>query len=437
MKTRGNRNWFAILTLCALSLLLTTGCSENDPVAPTSGAESASAPVDIETEFAIAADKGLTITTQDGSDIPMEIAEVFHGDSSVAFWPYTGTGLSESPVDPINLVFKGAADPLQIRATLMSLDGNRAPAFPDMAPFNLTWIDAVGGDVQTTYVTETGWRGSVIQLTLGEYSGLRVHLRLFSTGLDDGNGGTWTLGGAHFEVMIPGTSEHQVLSWELAEQVVMYDLARCGLLAAMPAPTGLINAAPSFRNIPATIYNALGADPMGAMLFQILGYPAAPVSADVDLPSDGQGTLLVLGGSAPVEAGIYTNSVVIDYEQAVPRPICNSGPYDWLWVTGPLTFETRVEVTATGKFSYRSTYDGVLTAVPIDILTGQPIGVPFDAQITGKQFGKHDKRFHKVRSFDRRLALQQGAPELFFEILSVGDIGLVEYRAFERCFDED
>ncbi len=415
-----------------------SGCSEETAVAP--GDVKTSGETTIVEDFANAEAKSANIIRQDGSEIPAEIAEVMVGDAGVAFWPYTGTSLVESPVDPINVVFKGQADPVQIREALMSLDGDRtALGFPDLPPFNLPWTDAVGGDVQTTYLTDGGWEGCVIQLTLGEYTDLRVHLRLFATGLDDAAGGTWTLGGAHFEIMIPGTSEHQVLSWELAEMIVMADMARTGLLGAPPAPTGMINAAPSFRSIPNYIYNPLVNDPsgLGPMLLTTLGYPVEEQAGDFPLPSDGQGTVLYLAGAVPSAGDYYTNSVVIEYGQAVPRPVCNSGPYDWLYVTGPITFTTQVQVTADGRYQYMSAYDAVLSAVPINIETGEPIGMPFDAQVSGKQNGKHSPFDRKVKSFDRRLALQQGEPELFFEILQVGSQGRVGYKAFERCFDGD
>ena len=69
-----------------------------------------------------------------------------------------------------------------------------------------------------------------------------------------------TLGNAHFELLIPGTTDHQVLSWELAEQLVTVDMVRSGLLAAAPGSTAPINAAPGFRQIPAEIYNLLPAE---------------------------------------------------------------------------------------------------------------------------------------------------------------------------------
>ena len=437
MKT--NRKILPSIGLCFMLGIAAflNGCSDDNPTVPQNPENSTDSWASFEKLFEDAIDKNMEIIRQDGGVVPQEIAEVTAGQAGISFWPYTGTSLTDSPMDPINLVFKGQADPTQIREALMSLDGDRSPLFPDMPPFNLPWTDAVGGDVQTTYLQEGGWEGCVIQLTLGEYTGLRVHLRLFATGLNDGQGGTWSLGGAHFEMMIPGTSEHQVLSWELAEKVVKFDLARTGLLAASPVSTGQINATPSFRGIPTFIYNPLVEDPLGQMLLTVLGYPVAAQTQDYPLPSDGEGTLLCLGGALPITADSYTNTVVIEYGQAIPRPVCSSGPYDWLYVTGPVTFSTTVHVNKDGRFQYKSTYDGLLNAVPIDISTFEPIGLPFDAQIMGKQNGKHGPNSRKVKSFDRRLALQEGEPELFFEILEVGSTGSLSYKAFERCFEAD
>jgi len=432
------KNWTYLPTILALVLVLSlaaTGCNEDDPlVAPV--AESSSVPDDWDEGVPLPDEKDIQVIRQDGSIIPGEIVEVEVGDDVLSFWPYTGTSLTDTPMDPINLVFKGQASPVQIRQALMSLDGDRtAFGFPDMAPFNQPWIDAVGGDVQTTYYPKGGWEGSVIQLTLGHYSGLRVHLRLFGSEASDGSGGTWTLGGAHFEMMIPGTSEHQVLSWELAEMIVTADLARCGLLGAEPVPTGLINSAPNFRSIPTFIYNPLVEDPMGQALLTMLGYPVAPQTEEFPLTSDGQGTVFQLAGALPITADLITDSVVIEYAQAIPRPVCSDGPYDWLYVSGPITFTMSVKVTGNNKYRYRSTYDANLQAVPIDIETYQPIGEPFMAAVSGRQYGMTGNVRRQVKSCDRRLALQEGAPELLTEFLVVKSRGRSQYKLFERCFD--
>ena len=134
---------------------------------------------------------------------------------------------SQRPAQPD---LRGDADPAGIRAALMALDGDRSAfGLPNASPFNERWGDAIG-DVQTSYAGSSGWTGSVIQLRLGEYAPLRVHLRLFRTGAPFSAGGTWTLGAAHFEVLIPGTADHQVLSWMVARQIITADLVRSGLL---------------------------------------------------------------------------------------------------------------------------------------------------------------------------------------------------------------
>jgi hypothetical protein len=199
----------------------------------------------------------------------------------------------------------------------------------------------------------------------------------------------------------------------------------------------MINAAPDFRSISTFVYNGLVDDPMGQMLLTALGYPVEYQTSNYPLPNDGQGTLFHLAGALPVMTDSYTNTVVIEYGQAIPRPVCSEGPYDWLYVSGPLTFTTQVHVNDNGMYTYRSTYDGVLNAVPIDIATFEPIGMPFDAQIMGKQSGKTGLKGRKVMSWDKRLALQQGEPEMLLETLQVGTAVRDRYRLFERCFGPD
>lgn len=68
--------------------------------------------------------------------------------------------------------------------------------------------------MQTAYDARAGWVGSAIQLQCGDYGPIRFHLRLFEAG-------DYTLANVHFELLIPNTTEHQVLSVELAEQLVV------------------------------------------------------------------------------------------------------------------------------------------------------------------------------------------------------------------------
>src|SRR5688572_17339378 len=167
------------------------------------------------------------------------------------FWPFTGTDLAGTASDPINLIFRGSADPRSLRAALLALDGNRqAFGMPNVFPFNCTWRDAYG-DLQTAFASPQGWNASLVQLQCGSYAPLRFHLRLFPQG-------EYTLANAHFEVVIPGTADHQVLSWQAAKQLVMVDFQRTGLIGAPPLQIPGLHPN-QYRSIPAVIYNGLPA----------------------------------------------------------------------------------------------------------------------------------------------------------------------------------
>jgi hypothetical protein len=277
---------FSAALVCAL-----TGCSKEslDAVAPTGPVRTAATSPDHATGAPEAAvDPG-------GSPAPAGLVETAFGGSTLRLWPYTGHSFDGTASDPVNLLFVGEADPVAIRDALLSLDGDRSAAgFPPVHPFNARWSDAIG-DAQTNWSGREGWSGSAIQLQLGTYEPVRFHLRLFRTAAPFPGGGTWTVGAAHFEVMIPGTADHQVLSWERAEQVVIADLVRSGLLdAAAPLGTsGVIHTAPTFREIPPVLYNGLPPE-----LVAYIEGPSPPVSAPVGIRTDGQATIL---RAAPAE----------------------------------------------------------------------------------------------------------------------------------------
>ncbi|HWA40324.1 MAG TPA: hypothetical protein VG712_01870, partial [Gemmatimonadales bacterium] len=280
---------------------------------------------------------------------------------TLSLWPYTGTDFSGSPQDPVNLVFTGRADPRAARSALLALDGNRAAfGFPGVPPFDCTWSDAIG-DLQTGWSDQNGWVGSAVQLACGGFGPVRFHLRVFQAGRA-------TLGNAHFEVLIPGTTDHQVLSWELAEQLVAADLVRTGLLTAPPAPTVGINAAPEFRAVPAVIYNLLPGE-----LRQLVGGPAGPVTADVGIATDGRATQVVLAGGAPKARGT-SQQFTIQFDQVIPRPFCASGPADYILVRGPVDFRKDVRVTGSGALMSVYHARGSLEVTPVNPLTGQAAG---------------------------------------------------------------
>ncbi len=415
IRTTMNRGGMFLLT-CAL--LMVTACGEDDPVAP-----------------ATADEKSLEVTREIGDRPPAELVTLDTGGTALEFWPYTGTSFDGTPVDPINLVFVGQADPLQIRAALMALDGDRtAFGLPPVAPFDAVWQDAIGGDVQTTCAASgDGWVGSIVQLTLGDFGPLRVHLRLFRTGNPSGRGCV-TLGGAHFELQIPGTTEHEVLSWELAEQIVAADFMRTGLLdpAAPLWPTGPINAAPTFRSIRPEIYNGLPPE-----LVFIVGGPQPPVNEPVPLASDGQGTVLNITGAAPVVPGVHTRSLTVDYDQYVPRPFCAEGPGDWLYVSGPVDFTLTVAVDAAGAFTSKGSYSGVIEAQPVDITTGTPVGDSFRARVMGNQHGQLTAWRGRIIANDQRLTIEGGGTQKLTEYLNVPQQGRKSYRSSLRCLDDE
>jgi len=432
--------------LMVIWLLCLVGCTDDNPLAPLQekptkpDRESVPDPeLDPEWDLDLpepAPEKALTVIHQVGTDPPTELVTVDFGGENLTFWPYTGNAFDGASIDPINLIFTGEADPVQIRDALLSLDGDRsAYGFPPVPPFAGSWEDCVGGTVQTTYVdSDEGWLGSVVQLSLGQYDQIRFHLRLFRTGQRFGQNGEWTLGGAHFEVMIPGTADHQVLSWELAQQLVMVDLLRSGLLdVATPIQsTGLINAAPSYREIPAEIYNVLPAD-----LLALIGGPPPPVAAAMPLASDGAGTILNLSGTAPRQSGTFNRTITIEYGQFVPRPFCSDGPYDYLYVTGPVEFTNTVQVTPAGRYSHRAHHDGELTATPIDITTGNPCGETFSASVWGRERGRLSHWGSRVLAVDKRLTRQAAGPELQFTLLHVKSHGRKTYRSYTYCLDDE
>ena len=430
-----NKQYFPVILIAAFLLAWTgaavlSGCSEDNPLTSAITPSGGDAIDDMAQNG-----KVRDVVSMWGDEPPAGLVSTSFLGESLSFWPYTGMSFDGSPVDPINLVFTGKADPVQIRAALLALDGDRtAFGFPDAPPFNQTWSEAIG-DVQTTYADGDGWTGSVIQLQLGDYQPLRVHLRLFATHQGFGGDGQWTLGGAHFEVMIPGTADHQVLSWEIAEQVVVVDLLRSGLLdpAAPLMPTGLINQAPSFRDIPAIIYNELPDE----LKFLITG-STAPSPVPVPLASDGQGTILNLGSEATPVPGQFPQSLTFAYDIVMPKPFCMDGPYDYVHVAGPVTFTKTAVLDAAGNYAYHSNYHGALVITPLDVTQSPPApaGDPFKGVVSGTQDGQAGPGSFRVMALDRRVAPQDGGAELVLARLKVGTSGRNSYRSNTACLTD-
>jgi hypothetical protein len=371
--------------------------------------------------------------TQDPRIVPKDkdLVTVSLNKKSVTFWPYTGSSFDAMPIDPVNLIFVGEADPVEIRSALLALDGDRsAYGFPSgFFPFDQRWTDAVGGDVQVSYERHAGWIGSVIQLTLGVYGPLRVHLRLFRTAAPSGSGGIWTLGAAHFELQIPGTTSHQVLSWELAKEVVSVDMLRSGLIDGNVILTDRITANPSWRTIPAVIFNQLPDDLRAA-----LSYPPGPIDTDFPIPNNGTAPILHVLASAPLVSGRTSPSTQVEFGQLIPKPFCNQGPNDYIYVTGPVDFTTHVDVSANGKYKYTASSSGALTVTPWDILNDRPAGNPYTASIRGSQSGHTWGANSLVQTEDSLVGREGAGKEIVITHLQVAmGKGRDVYDVFQRC----
>lgn len=301
------------------------------------------------------------------------VSVAFAGWQSV-FWPFTGTSLAGTVSDPINVVFPNR-DARDIRASLMFLNGDRtAFGMPNAPPFNCVWKDAVG-DAQLGYSEEGGWTGSAIQLECGDYAPMRFHVRLFPAGGS-------TIANAHFEVIVPGTNQHEVLSWEVAEQLVKVDFLRSGLLNPA-APLGLtqaINPMPTFKTINPLIYNGLPLPLRG-----LIGGPLTNVGAPVPIPSDGRATIVNMAAAVEAEKTIVRREIVINFNQTIPKPFCSTGPFDYVRVQGPVTVDQTILVNPNGDLRSRFHAHGTLEVTPINPLNGAILGQTYKAVINEQQ----------------------------------------------------
>jgi hypothetical protein len=345
--------------------------------------------------------------------------------TTLTLWPFTGSSFSSAPSDPVNVLFTSPADPRGLRAALLLLDGDRtAFGMPNVFPFNCTWSDAIG-EVQTAYAEPTGWMGSAIQLQCGDYTPMRFHLRLFDAG-------GVTLGGTHMDLQIPGTEQHQVISWMVARQLVMVDFIRSGLLAAPPTFTGTISPVPSFRDIPAVIYNGLP-----VALRQPIGGPLADVNAPVPLPSDGRAVILSLATLPGAQQMVAHKQFVLEFDQTIPKPFCAAGAYDYVLVKGPIDFDQRVVMTPSGNFVSQFHAVGHLEVTPVNPLTRPPtpIGETYRALVNEHHTGIVTSNVTMASFLSMQILLPPAAPMhgRLVVTLQVGPNGATDYGVRADC----
>jgi hypothetical protein len=357
---------------------------------------------------------------------PPGLVTVSIGSASLEFWPYTGENFSGQGQDPINLIFHGNVDPLKVREALMSLDGNRtAFGFPDEFPFNARWTDAIG-NVQVGYGSNTGWTGGVVQLACGDYHIARFHIRLFKLG-------DWTVGNAHFEILIPGTSDHQVLNWELAEQFVIADFVRSGLLdASVPmVPTQQINPSP-YMTIPAILYNELPVELRAA-----IGGPLGDVTEDVPRGTDGHAMILNVAGDITPQPGIWQEVAVSHFDIVTVKPFCETSEYDYVHLGGDVDLNQVTELTADGQYIVTFRAEGQLAVTPIDPTYGTPAGEPMKALAREHHDGYISGNvIHASSLLDQKLLPPsvEGAGRLFMR-LKVSSNGANGFQVINQCGD--
>lgn len=343
---------------------------------------------------------------------------------NLEFWPYTGSDFSGMPVDPINLILTGDADPRLIRAALMFLDGDRTGfGFPADFPFNVTWRDAIGG-IQTTYASPSSWVGSAVQLEAGDYQVVRFHIRLFDVG-------DATLVGSHLEFLIPNTTEHQVISWEIAQLLLVTDLIRSGLVdpATLPPQTVLINDYPSFREIPAMIWGGMPPE-----LRLLVGSSPDPITGNVPIPSDGEATVLHLTGILNGTVQIATQEFTINFDSVIPKPICTASPYDLVYVQGPVKLKQRVISTPAGNFISQFHALGHLNLTPVDF-NYQPIGATYKAIVNEHHKGIVTNHQNMASSFQMQIEVPPSGPfrgQLIVH-LNVGPGNSSDYSLEVKC----
>lgn len=352
---------------------------------------------------------------------PSPIVPVSLPSGTLQLWPFTGFGFGV-PSDPVNLMWIGHADPRVLRGALLLLDGDRtAFGFPNVFPFNCTWQDEPEVQSEVGYTSGSGWVGSPIQLMCGTIDQARLHLRFFDVG-------GATIGGAPFEVSIPGTVEHQTISWELAEQMVVVDFIRSGLLdTQLPLfTTNQINPAP-YGTIPAIIYNGI---PTG--LRAAIGGPLSDVTTDVPIASDGMATVLNLAASVDGQPLVSRRRFVMNYNQVIPQPFCGSS---YLYVTGPVTLNQVVIFTPAGNYISQFHALGQLAVTPVDPTTGQSVGETFQAKVLEDHKGIMTdavtlESFSTFRILLPPAAPYHGSMEFSF---SVGPKGVTQQSATVRC----
>jgi hypothetical protein len=298
---------------------------------------------------------------------PSGLVDVSAGGENLTVWPYT-TDDFETPSDPVNLVFPNA-DPREIRQELMKPKGPRGIPF-SLFPFgNCKWTDAMGYE-QAAFGRPERWVGGAVQLAcvhagapLGDP--FRFHVRLFRVGKH-------TIGNAHFEVLITGTAEHQVLSWDFARALVAADVASTGTFLPPLEDVPMIPAG-SFRTVLRIVYDGIVGAQGGVALLQFLGLYPPPGPGDVPIPTNGNAVALSTDIEFEPQRTHTVSTTQVTYSVDLPKPFCG-GPSHFVRLRGgPLLFTMSVSTSPSGRYERTFTLGGTLEATPLAPVPGAPV----------------------------------------------------------------
>ncbi len=338
-------------------------------------------------------------------------------EDALEFWPFTGSGFDGAEVDPIHLILVGAT-PVEVREALLGVDGSSRslPGLAAIPTLREAWTEAIANP-QTAFIGGR-WTASVVQLELGSYDPLRVHVRLF--GGFTRSGVPVTLGAAHLEVLIPGTHEHQVVSWEAARAILVEDLLRSGYADAAGAwRTGPIAPRPAYRSVPRAVHRALSPELAG-----LASVPAAPDAA-VPLPHDGTATVLRFASTPELQPGALERVSELEIDEVAPMPFGGAGEAH---VSGRVVLQRVGRVGPRGEYTYEGGFKGTLLVTPI---TGDrdpvPSGAPMEARVDGSQHGFLHEAVFRLHCGERREIIAGG--DLWESVrLTVGSDGQAEFR---------
>ena len=198
-------------------------------------------------------------------------------------------------------------------------------------------------------------------------------------------------------------------------------------------PSDPINDAPSFREVPAAVYNGLPAD-----LRVAIGGPLENVSADWPLPNDGSATVFNVVGTAPdAERLVARRELDFQYDQVIPKPVCSAGPFDYVYITGPVKLVQHLVVTGSGNYMTNYRASGRLAITPVNPLTNPPtpIGETYQAVIAEMDKGIVTDQVTLASRYLIRVAVPPSAPLHGALFLSVhaGPAGLTQVQMETHC----